>query len=165
MPKLAIYVPKKAKKETDRWRKTINFSQVFMRALETEIRERERSFAAGDDEVANAVRHYRQQMSSRSEPLVSLGHAEGVRLVLECRLDPETIHVIIQWADEADVGNDERARIRECLGKANDGLLKAAEKIGYHSGTHPVLEADLHRGVVRGVVDAWERVCEKMKQF
>ena len=39
MPKLAIYVPKKAKKEIDRWRKRINFSQMFMRALEGEIRE------------------------------------------------------------------------------------------------------------------------------
>ena len=66
MPKLAIYVTKKAKKEIDRWRKTINFSQVFMRALEHEIRGRERSLAADDSELAPAARHYRQQMSSHS---------------------------------------------------------------------------------------------------
>ena len=33
MPNLAIYVSKKEMRHIDRWRKKINFSRVFMRAL------------------------------------------------------------------------------------------------------------------------------------
>jgi len=165
MPKLAIYVPKKAKKAIDRWRKTINFSQVFMRALEREIRERERAAAAEDSQVAIAARHYRQQMSEHSDALVSLGHREGVRLVLECHLEPEPIQEMVSWADRPELGVEERSRVREWLGKSRDSLLKSASNLGYREKTHPGLESDLCRGVVLGVSDAWSRVCEEMNQL
>ena len=76
MPKLAIYVPKKAKKEIDRWRKRINFSQVFMRALENEIRELQRAIDADDGESDDRSTTLRdRQLAGDRESLVSLAQA------------------------------------------------------------------------------------------
>ncbi len=165
MPKLAIYVPKKAKKEIDRWRKRINFSQVFMRALENEIRELQRAIDADDSQLTTAAQHYRRQMAGDRDALVSLGHAEGVRLVLECQLDSDAIHTMVQWSADGDLEIKQCVRVSEILGKEVESLVKSAKKMGYRADSHPGLEADLFRGVVRGVTDAWGRVCEQMNQL
>ena len=165
MPKLAIYVPKQAKKEIERWRKRINFSQVFMRALEGEIRELQRAVDADDSQLTAAAQHYRRQMADDREVVVSLGHTEGVRLVLECRLDPEAIQTVAKWSEEAALDGKQRERIGELLGKNGDVLRKSAKKLGYRPETHPGLENDLFHGVVRGITDAWGRVCQQMNQL
>ena len=165
MPKLAIYVPKQAKKEIDRWRKRINFSQVFMRALENEIRELERAVEADDSQLTAAAQHYRRQMADDREVAISLGHAEGARLVLECRLDQEAIQTLVKWSEEPELDGQQRGRIGELLDKDGDALRKSAKKLGYRPESHPGLEGDLFRGVVRGVTDAWGRVCEQMNQL
>ena len=122
MPKLAIYVPKQAKKEIDRWRKRINFSQVFMRALESEIRELQRAVDADDSQLTAAAQHYRRQMADGREMVGSLGHTEGVRLVLECRLDSEAIQTLAKWSEEPGLDGQQRERIGELLGKNGDAL-------------------------------------------
>ena len=165
MPKLAIYVPKQAKKEIDRWRKRINFSQVFMRALESEIRELQRAVDADDSQLTAAAQHYRRQMADGREMVVSLGHTEGVRLVLECRLDSEAIQTLAKWSEEPGLDGQQRERIGELLGKNGDALRKSAKNLGSRPETHPGLETDLFQGVVRGVTDAWGRVCEQMNQL
>jgi len=165
MPKLAIYVPKKAKKEIDRWRKRINFSQMFMRALEGEIRELQRAVDADDSQLATAAQHYRRQMADDREVVVSLGHTEGARLVLECQLDPKAIQTLVKWSDESELDGQQRERIGEFLGENRDALRKSAKTLGYRPETHPGLENDLFHGVVRGVTDAWGRVCEQMNQL
>ena len=165
MPKLAIYVPKQAKKEIDRWRKRINFSQVFMRALENEIRELERAVEADDSQLTAAAQHYRRQMADDREVVISLGHAEGARLVLECRLDQEAIQTLVKWSEEPELDGQQRGRIGELLDKDGDALRKSAKKLGYRPESHPGLEGDLFRGVVRGVTGAWGRVCEQMNQL
>ena len=165
MPKLAIYVPKKAKKEIDRWRKRINFSQMFMRALEGEIRELQRAVDADDSQLTAAAQHYRRQMVDDREVVVSLGHTEGARLVLECQLDPEAIQTLVKWSEEPELDGKQRDRIAELLGKDGDALRKSVKTLGYRPETHPGLDNDLFRGVVRGVTDAWGRVCEQMNQL
>ena len=165
MPKLAIYVPKKAKKEIDRWRNRINFSQMFMRALEGEIRELQRAVDADDSQLATAAQHYRRQMADGREMVVSLGHTEGVRLVLECQLHPEAIRTLVKWSEEPELDGKQRDRIAELLGKDGDALRKSVKTLGYRPETHPGLDNDLFRGVVRGVTDAWGRVCEQMNQL
>ena len=65
MPKLAIYVPKKDMRQIEKWRKKINFSRVFMRALLAEIRERERAgkpSKKGEKQMVEAAAHYRQEL-------------------------------------------------------------------------------------------------------
>ena len=82
MPKLAIYVPKKDMKELDKWRKTINFSQVFMMALMDEIHQRSRTPAAGADQLTAAAQHYRRELAGSASPMVDLGYQLGSRKVL-----------------------------------------------------------------------------------
>ena len=81
MPKLAISDPKKAKKEIDRWRKRIKFSQVFMRGLKNEIREFQMAIDADDSQLTTVAQHYRRRLAGDRDALVSLAHAEGVCLM------------------------------------------------------------------------------------
>ena len=165
MPKLAIYVPKQAKKQIEKWRKTINFSQVFMRALEGEIRERQRSLEVGDDQLTAAARHYRRQLTANADALVDLGHQLGTRLVLDCQLEPDTIHRLVGLAARAELSPEDRGVVEEVLGKQARKLAEEAGGLGYHEQSHPGFQADLYRGVVLGVTAAWERVCAEMNQL
>ena len=97
--------------------------------------------------------------------MVSLAHSDGVLLVLQCRLYSEAIQTLAKWSEEPGLDGQQRERIGELLGKNGDALRKSAKKLGYRPETHPGLETDLFQGVVRGVTDAWGRVCEQMNQL
>ena len=165
MPKLAIYVPKKAKKQIEKWRKTINYSQIFMRALESEIHERQRSLEAGSDLLTAAARHYRRRLTESADALLDLGHQLGTRLVLECRFEPETIHRLAELTTRKELSLQDREMIETELGKQADQLIEEAAGLGYHEQSHPGFRADLYRGVVLGVAAAWKQVCEEMNQL
>lgn len=165
MPKLAIYVPKTAKKQIEKWRKTINYSQIFMRALEGEIRERQRSLESGDDRLTIAARHYRRRLTESAEALLDLGHQLGTRLVLECQLEPDTIHRLADLASLEELSFQDRETVEKELGKQADLLAKEAAELGYHEQSHPGFRADLYRGVVLGVAGAWKQVSAEMNQL
>ncbi len=91
MPKLAIYVPKEEMREIERWRTRLNFSKIFLRAVQREIREQSRDFAADEDDLAKAANHYRRLLADDDATLVDAGHALGVEQVLKCKLTPKQI--------------------------------------------------------------------------
>ena len=72
-------------------RKKLNFSQIFMKALRQEIRERSRLLKAPDEQLARAAQHYRQALTDDSGSLVDIGFELGCTHVLQCALSPAVI--------------------------------------------------------------------------
>lgn len=164
MPKLAIYVPKQEMRKIEKWRKRLNFSRIFMHALEREIHEQSRALEAPDDKLATAARHYKREFAESSEVLFDFGYRLGCRHVLDCRLTPEAIRRLIRLHErDAELGPDENATVEELLG---DGLQEVQEFTNgqnYDKDSLPVRRTAVYRGYLKGVADAWKQVCEKME--
>jgi hypothetical protein len=166
MPKLAIYVPKKDMRQIERWRKKINFSRVFMRALMAEIHERERagkSSKKGEKQMAEAAAHYRQELVAQgSLALDDEAYQLGFNQVVQCHLSAESIRAMLLLQDKDEWAGDERQRVKESLGDGQDRLLAVAREHGFDESSRPVWETSVLRAYTKGVADAWRRVCEEM---
>jgi len=165
MPKLAIYVPKQEMREIDHWRKRINFSRVFMRALQDEIRQRSRTVDAKDDQLAAAARHYRQALTNASGTMTEFGFQLGSDDVLECRLSPESIHRLLEIDDPAQLNANQISTVEAVLEDQAQRITDFAGKHGYDLPLDPALRDAVYRGYVQGVVAAWKQVCHRMQSI
>ena len=163
MPKLAIYVPKREMREIEKWRKKINFSQVFMSALLKEIRERSRIVTGNADELTAAAAFYRRKLAENSHNLVDFGFELGSKHVIGCCLSPDAIRRLL-GLQELESADSESIQLIE-TGMASDMQLmnEHAQKQGYTEHTHPRWKLEVYRGYVKGVAAAWKRVCEEME--
>ena len=161
MPKLAIYIRKADMREIDRWRSKINFSKVFIDAVQREIRELSRRVEASDDELAEAAEHYRQAMADDDGGLVELGYRLGTRHVVQCQLPPEQIRDLLV-ADEDDTASAVD-NVAAAMSVTGVGLEEYGRQHGFLELTHPVWADAFARGYTQGVADAWRKVCERMR--
>lgn len=166
MPKLAIYVPKRDMRQIEAWRKKINFSKVFMKALMAEIRAMERSTkrtTSDQGQLARAAEYYQCEMIEEgADVLVDRGFALGRQHVLDCRLSATTIRQLLK-IDSADrLSTAESAQVVELLGDAMRGVDQLAEKHGFDDTSRPLWEQAVYRGYLKGVAAAWQEVCEQM---
>ena len=161
MPKLAIYVPKDEMKKIDRWRKKINFSRVFMRALAREI-ERQSSPAPDNDKLAAAAMHYGRELASDLTPIRQLGVQLGTADVVECRLTKQQVYVVLGLDD-----GKPKKRELACLEalkdhkKAIDATWKKSHR---DESKHPGWKRELVDGYIDGVRSAWDEVCRVMNR-
>jgi hypothetical protein len=162
MPKLAIYIPKKDMREIEKWRKKLNFSQVFMTALRREIRERSQFMKVSDDQMARAAEHYRRALTEDAGPLVEVGYQTGCTHVLECKLSPEVIRRLLELNDSEAWQAPELEEIVEAMGGAR-AFEKCVGEHGLEDRTHPTWRESICRGYTKGVSDTWARVCERMR--
>lgn len=161
MPKLAIYIPKKDMREIDQWRKKLNFSQIFMRALRQEIRERSRLIDAPDEQLAQAAEYYRQALTDDSESLVDIGYQLGCTQVLQCAISPAVIRRLCELND-TESSPSHREEIVEAMG-GKQALKKLVRGHDLDDRTHPMWRESICLGFVKGVADTWARVCERMR--
>lgn len=159
MPKLAIYVPKKEMRELEKWRKQINFSKVFMRAVMREIRQRARSVRE-DDRVASAAEHYKQRLAVDSGPLEELGFDLGTAHVLDCRLSPEQIRQVVELGEFDPARPEHASLVEKTIGDEMTKVDGALE--GGTDASRQAWRLVVYGGYVKGVVTAWQRVCEQM---
>ena len=159
MPKLAIYVPKKEMVELEKWRKKINFSKVFMRAVMGEIRDRRRK-SKPNEKAAAAARHYRKQLSAESESLEDAGFRLGSSHVMACRLTIQQIRDI-QSIDQSESLPAEGAKqIEKWIGNdvhKMDSALKDSDE-----SSRQALKNLFMRAYVKGVLASWREVCDQM---
>ncbi len=163
VPKLAIYVPKKEMKVIEKWRKQINFSKVFMKALGQEIRERSRIAATDGNRLKAAAQYYRKKMADSSEALVEFGIQIGNRHVIDCRLSPESIHALLKLKEVDAWQPDDTAMLEECISDEMVSINQMLSESGYDeeesSGSWRNV---VYRGYIEGVATAWRQVCEHM---
>lgn len=162
MPKLAIYVPKKDMREIERWRKKINFSQVFMKALLREIRSRSRKVDAGRGKLAAAAEYYRQKLAEDSDSLSDFGYKLGTQHVIECRLDPETIRTLLEIDGLDRAEGDGLAAVEQAIGSDRKQVDELADRSGFDEQSHPAWRSAVYEGYVAGVGAAWKRICDEM---
>lgn len=160
MPKLAIYIPKKDMRAIEKWRKQINFSQVFMRALMQEIRRR--SVAAPNNKLAAAAQYYQSKLAESSDSLIEYGHQMGTSHVLDCGLPPELIRRLLDIRAAGTVRREDFSVIEQAIGTQMIQIQDFAEKSGFDDGSHPTWRSSIYEGYVEGVAAAWKRVCEEM---
>ena len=153
-------------RQIEKWRKKINFSRVFMRALLAEIRERERvgkPTKKGEKQMAEAAAHYRQELVAQgSVALDDAAYQMGFNRVVHCHLPAESIRAMLPLQDKDDWASDEQKRVKESLGDDHDDLLKVAREHGFDETSRPVWETSVLRAYVKGIAEAWRRVCEEM---
>jgi hypothetical protein len=162
MPKLAIYIPKKDMREIEQWRKKLNFSQVFMRALRQEIRERSRFLKMPDEQLARAAEYYRNVLMEDSNSLIEIGYKRGCAHVLDCALSPPVIRRLCRLNAAETFEPEDLEVVAEALG-GQKTLARLVSDEGLDDRTHPVCRESICRGYVKGVADAWARVCEQMR--
>jgi hypothetical protein len=162
MPKLAIYVPKKDMREIERWRKRINFSQVFMKALSQEIRDRSRMVEAPEEKVAAAADYYKRKLAEGSASLVDVGYSLGAGHVVECQLAPETIRGLLEIEELDSLTTGDLTAIEAAIGKDKKTVADLLQEQGYSDESHPMWRVAFYQGYVRGVTEAWKQVCEQM---
>lgn len=163
MPKLAIYIPKKDMREIDRWRKKVNFSQIFMTALRKEIRDRSRTVGGSDGQLSKAAEHYRESLDADFGSLIEGGYQLGASDVLDCRLEVQVIRQLLPLSEkEALDGGDVKA-VCEAIGDKSR-LEKLAQQQGVENRATPTWRELLCRGYAKGVAEAWEQVCQQMQR-
>lgn len=162
MPKLAIYVPKDEMKLVDKWRKKLNFSQVFMRALQQEIQSRSRVVRAGKDQVAAAAEHYRQQLSQTSQSLVDFAFEVGSEQVLNCQLTAESIQRLLTLAGAEALDESGLELINESLGSERTRVETFLKENHYDEERYPTARREIAKGYLQGVAQAWKKVCERI---
>ncbi len=163
MPKLAIYVPKDEMREIERFRARLNFSKIFLRAIQREIREQSRDLDADEDEIARAANHYRRLLAEDAAALVDSGHSLGVEQVLKCKLTPKQIRRTLPLAELETLQLDQVALIDETMAKTGLSIQDVAASLGCNDQTHPTWRASIASGFAKGVSDAWQRVCQQMQ--
>jgi hypothetical protein len=163
MPKLAIYVPKKDMREIEKWRRKINFSQVFMRALGQEIRRQSRKPTAAKDKISAAAAFYRGQLAENSEPLVDFGYQLGTDHVVNCRLTAATIGKLVALKDAEMLDEQQTKLVKKSLGDAHIVVDKFCDDHGFDQRAYPNRQLAVYRGYLAGVADAWQEVCKHMK--
>ena len=57
---------------------------------------------------------------------------------------------------------DDQARVKEFLGDNQDRLIEVAHEQGFDDTSRPVWETSVLRAYVKGIAEAWRRVCEEM---
>jgi len=163
MPKLAIYVPKKDMRNIERWRKKINFSQVFMRALGEEIKNRSRKVRAEDAKLTAAAQHYQALLQQAVEPLVEFGYQLGTFQVVECRLPADIISELLAVEKRSAKGAKELATIGLAIENDKERIEKFLEEHGYDERSRSTWRESIYKGYLAGVSDAWQKVCEHMQ--
>lgn len=164
MPKLAIYVSKQDMKAIERWRKRINFSKVFIRAVFEEIRRLERLAGAPEGKVAAAAEYYRGKLSESAGPVAEFGFELGSSHVLDCRLSPETIRQLLELKCQEAVGEKQRKIVDKAIGDDMHRVNQCAQEHGFHDEQFPTWRDAVYRSYLSGVAAAWERVCAKMRE-
>ncbi len=162
MPKLAIYIAKKDMKVIEKWRKHVNFSKIFMTALDREIRERSRTVTAKQDKLAAAAEHYKSRLAKDSGALIDFGHQLGVDDVLECRLTTEQITKLLHVKDFQQLGGDDSALVKQASAAHASVIEEFGRTHGYLDQTHPTWRSAICEGYCKGVSAAWRKVCEQM---
>ena len=166
MPKLAIYVPKKDMRQIEKWRKKINFSRVFMRALMAEIRELERAkkpSKKSEKQMAEAAAHYRQELVAQgSVALDDEAYQLGFNQVIQCRLSAESIRAMLPLQQKDEWSSEDHEQVKESLGVDQETLQKVAREQGFDDTSRAVWETSVLRAYVNGITEAWRRVCEEM---
>ena len=161
MPKLAIYIPKSEMRVIEHWRKQVNFSQVFMAALNEEIRRRSRRVSSSEDRIAAAADHYRRQLLAGDSALVDVGFELGCERVLNCELSSAEIRALTGLT--GDLSDPQH------LEKVEQSLGKEVAKIDHFARDHQVDEefqpnwrVAIYNGYLDGVKAAWKQVCEQL---
>jgi hypothetical protein len=162
MPKLAIYIPKKDLREIEQWRRKLNFSQIFMKALRQEIRERSRMRDASDDQLTRAAEHYRHVLIEDCGCLTDIGYDLGCTQVLECVLTPGVIRQMLKLNDAGELQSADLEEVAKAMG-GRQTLTELARGQGVDDQTHPTWRQSICGGYVKGVADAWARVCEQIR--
>lgn len=164
MPKLAIYVPKREMKKIDRWRKKLNFSQIFMQALAREIDRQSQPRAAGA-RLAAAAAHYGEQLSGDLSHLRAFGIKLGAADVMDCRLTIPEIKAILGLVETDDGKKVIPAQARDGAWKHHKKVISSfGEKQKIDDIHHPGWRRSLHDGYVEGVQSAWDEVCRVMNE-
>lgn len=162
MPKLAIYIPKDEMRVIEKWRKKINFSQVFMRALHEEIRDRSRRVSTDKEKVQAAAVHYKKMLAASDEPLVDAGFRLGSDHTIGCRLDPETVHRVLQIAEKDELTGVDMETIRKALGADTKQIDKLGQQHPIDERLQPRWRFRVYYGYAKGVAAAWKKIGENM---
>ena len=162
MPKLAIYIPKEEMRRLEKWRKRINFSRIFMQALEQEIREQTRMADVADGKLVAAAKYYQRKLSESCQPLVDAGFELGTARVLRCRLTPEQIRQLLEISEQDEYSDESVVELEKVIGDDHKRLAKTFQKLGFDEQSFPTWRRMAYRGFVQGVAAAWRQVCERM---
>ena len=162
MPKLAIYVPKKEMRKIERWRKRLNFSQIFMRALHKEIQEQSRVVKADNDQIAKAAAYYKQMMAESSQSLLDFMHTLGGDQVLSCQHTPADIRRLVDLRDEDSLSQGDERFAMEMYEVDRARIDEFLRENGYNAQAVAATRPEICRAYLQGVATAWEQVCERM---
>ncbi len=162
MPKLAIYVPKDEMKIVDKWRKKLNFSKIFMRALQQEIQNQSRKVKSPKDKIAAAAEHYKSELSRNSKSLVDFAFELGSGHVLNCRLDAHLLRQLLEIADPNNLNKQQHKLVYDALVGNRREIKAFLHSHGYDVEKFPTVHEQIARGYVQGVAAAWKQIREKM---
>jgi hypothetical protein len=154
-------------REIEKWRRKINFSQVFMTALGHEIRRRSRRPTAAKDKISAAADFYRSQLAERCEPLVDFGYQLGNDHVVNCRLTAQTIGKLVALKDSESLDEKQAKLVKQALsnvqGDVQGDVDKFCDDHGFEKRACPTRNLAVYQGYVTGVSDAWQEICKHMK--
>ncbi|MFP6613927.1 MAG: hypothetical protein VB875_15055 [Pirellulales bacterium] len=162
MPKLAIYIPKKNMKLIEKWRKQVNFSKIFMAALDREVKNRSRKVGTKKEKIAMAAEHYKTRLVEDSTVLVDFGYQLGVDDVLECRLETETINKLLNVSEFDDLATDDIPLVTTANKNRAAQIDQFGQTHGYQDHSNPTWRHAVYTGYLKGVSDAWNKVCEQL---
>lgn len=154
MPKLAIYVPKKQMKLVERWRKRINFSQVFVKALMVEIEARSQP----RHEYDAAAEYYATVPSA--DAAAGWGRQLGNAHVVDCKIAREDLAQLVRLAEEDELNAEHRRTVRKQIKRLEDADRVCEKLASFCTSKEEMarVEADFMAGYLRGVAAAWAEV-------
>ena len=164
MPKLAIYVPKAEMKLVEKWRKRLNFSRIFMKALHAEI-ERQQAEKGGRRpstttaaEVAVAAKFYKSQLNEPAESLEQLGKRTAREQILACTLPVDVVQQLTALCDQDVLSPEDMRFIKRQVEKTP---AAADKRLHGNDQKRPDVDA-FARAYLQGIAKTWQEIS---KQF
>lgn len=163
MPKLAIYVPKAEMKLIEKWRKRLNYSQIFMKALQEEIRRqrakkestRRKSSAAASD-VVRAANFYKSRLNQSDESLDELGKRMAREQVLACSIPVDVVQQLVRLCDKDELTRDDMLLIKRQIEHTS---LAADARLNDFDTKSEDMEA-FSRAYLQGTADTWQEITQ-----
>jgi len=166
MPKLAIYIPKKEMKLIDKWRKRLNYSQIFMQALQKEIERIGRSADSSvvqehDRRIADAADYYRPCVAREPVSLGQFAYEMGWNHVMNCQIARDQLHVLVALEGSEELTPAQFRLIKHEVGADLTQVDQFMEENAINARSQIVRE-EFGRGYVHGVAEAWRKVAALM---
>src|SRR5262245_39779055 len=81
--KLSIYVPDERAGDIERWRERLNFSQLFLQSLDSEIATRAQASEVKGKDMKAVIERLKREISEAQDEGRGFGYREGVRFAKE----------------------------------------------------------------------------------